>query len=294
MILRTSSCLARAGRTRGDIPARPGLNPLRFSTTYVVTRDRLETLRTTFKEMGVEVPAEGDSLRVLDNRFTVGDKPEVRTEARKEDLDEITAVVRSASRLADYTIVSFHSHEGDRGRFAPPQFIVAFAHAMVDAGADVLVGHGPHVLRGIEIYKGKPIFYSLGDFMFENETLLRLPSENYETYNLGANAHVADFDDARSSDRDKVSYPADRLIWESVVAVPRWNGKVLAELTLHPITLGFGQSKTVRGRPMLAGPELSKKIIDDLIRLSTPFGTTIAFRDGVGAVRLTPATAPAR
>ena len=48
---------------------------------------------------------------------------------------------------------------------------------MVDAGADLFVGHGPHVLRGVEIYKGKPIFYSLGDFIFQNETLLRLPSE---------------------------------------------------------------------------------------------------------------------
>ncbi len=46
---------------------------------------------------------------------------------------------------------------------------------MIDAGADVFVGHGPHVLRGIEIYKGKPIFYSLSNFIFQNETVLRMP-----------------------------------------------------------------------------------------------------------------------
>ena len=68
----------------------------------------------------------------------------------------------------------------------PADFLVTFARAMVDAGADLFVGHGPHVLRGIEIYKGKPILYSLGDFIFQNETLLRLPSENYEPYDLGA------------------------------------------------------------------------------------------------------------
>ena len=79
----------------------------------------------------------------------------------------------------------------------PAQFLVTFARAMVDAGADLFVGHGPHVLRGIEIYKGKPIMYSLANFIFQNETLLRLPSENYETYDLGADAHVADFDDRR-------------------------------------------------------------------------------------------------
>jgi hypothetical protein len=83
---------------------------------------------------------------------------------------------------------------------------------MVDAGADLFVGHGPHVLRGIEMYKGKPIMYSLGDFIFQNETLLRLPSENYEPYNLGPTAHVNDFNDARY-DFDKSGFPSDPPIW---------------------------------------------------------------------------------
>ena len=52
----------------------------------------------------------------------------------------------------------------------PADFIPIFARAVIDAGADVFVGHGPHVLRGIEIYKGKPIFYSLSNFIFQNET----------------------------------------------------------------------------------------------------------------------------
>ena len=40
-----------------------------------------------------------------------------------------------------------------------------WAHAVVDAGADVVVGHGPHVLRGIELYRGRPIAYSMGNFL---------------------------------------------------------------------------------------------------------------------------------
>jgi len=278
---------ARAGRSRGDMPPRPGLNPLRFSTTYVVTRDRLETLRATLKDMGMNVPGQGDALNVLGHRFVVGDRPEVRTEPRKEDLEEIAAVVRNASKLADYTIVSMHCHESDRQRSVPAQFYVAFAHAMIDAGADVLIGHGPHIVRGVELYKGKPILYSVGNFIFENETLLRLPSENYETYGLGPTAHVSDFDDQRS-DFDRKGWPADREIWESVMAVARWKGKALAELTLYPLTLGFGQPKPERGRPMLAEPALGQKIIDDVIRLSKPFGTTVVFETGVGKVRVVP------
>jgi poly-gamma-glutamate capsule biosynthesis protein CapA/YwtB (metallophosphatase superfamily) len=280
---------SRAGKSRGNIRGRPGLNPLRFETTYVTTAEGLEKLRTAMKEAGHEsgrggrgaAPGTAASLNVFGTRVIAGDAPGVRTEPRKEDLDEIAAAVRGAAKQADYTIVTIHAHEGDRNRLVPAQFLVTFARAMVDAGADVFVGHGPHVLRGIEIYNGKPILYSLGDFIFQNETLLRLPSENYEQYDLGPEAHVADFNDRRYSN-DTRGFPADPLIWESVVAVPRFRGRQLVELVLHPISLGFKQSAARRGRPVLADPELGRKIIEDLIKLSAPFGTVIQYRDGVG------------
>jgi poly-gamma-glutamate synthesis protein (capsule biosynthesis protein) len=281
----TFSDSSRAGRTRGDMPARPGLNPLRFTTTYVLPRERLEALRGVLRDLGIRAPESGDSLSAFRSRFMAGDKAETRTVPLPEDLDEIAAAVRNASRLADYTIVAFHTHESDGPRPNPPQFLVAFCRAMVDAGADMLVGSGPHALRGIEIYKGKPILYSLGDFIFQNETLLRLPSENYESLGLGANMGVGDFDDRRSSN-DTRSYPADREIWESVVAVPRWQGKALAELKLYPITLGFGQPRTVRGRPLLADGDLAMKIVGDVIERSKAFGTTVVFENGVGRVVL--------
>ncbi len=195
----------------------------------------------------------------------------------------MAAVVSNASRQADYTIVSSHTHEGGANRYAPPAFFVAFAHKMVDAGADVVTASGPHVLRGIEIYKGKPIFYSLGDFIFQNETLLRQPPENYEPLGMPRDSGVADFNDRRSNN-GKSGFPADPYIFESVVAMPRFVGKRLTELKLYPISLGFGQPRSQRGRPVLAGPELGRKIIDDLRKFSAPFGTTIDFRDGTGIV----------
>ncbi|MGH9384172.1 MAG: CapA family protein, partial [Vicinamibacterales bacterium] len=278
---------SRAGRTRGDVPARPGLNPLRFTTTTTVTPVRLAELRQIAAEInGRPVgPVTGDSINFFGRRFVAGAQPGVRTEPLKEDLDEIVAVVKSASRLSDYTIVTSHTHESGRDRTVPADFLVTFARAVVDAGADVFVGHGPHVVRGIEIYKGKPIFYSLGDFIFQNETLLRLPSENYETYGLGANAYVNDFNDARYN-FDKSGFPSDRMIWEAFVAVPRFNGQHLTDIALHPITLGFGQSRSERGRPKLAQGELAQKILTDLITLSQPFGTKITVRNGVGYVEI--------
>ena len=53
---------SRAGRTRGDVPARPGLSPLRFTTTYVVTKERFEQLRLAAGELTGQTPAAGDSL----------------------------------------------------------------------------------------------------------------------------------------------------------------------------------------------------------------------------------------
>jgi poly-gamma-glutamate synthesis protein (capsule biosynthesis protein) len=276
---------ARAGRTRGDVPARPGLNPLRYQTTYTLTRERMEAFRTMLQETGVTVPAQADKLTAFGNHFVVGDKPGIGTEPLKEDVDEIAAVVRSASKLADHTIVAVHSHENAGHRSVPAQFLVTFAHAMIDAGADVVAGGGPHVLRGIEIYKGRPIFYSLGNFLFENETLLRLPSENYETYNLGPTAHVADFGDART-DSDRRGWPAERDYWESILAIPEWKGGSLAELKIYPLSLGFGQSRATRGRPLLAEGATAQKILDDVTRLSKPFGTVVEIHDGTGSVDL--------
>ena len=277
---------SRAGRTRGDIPARPGLNPLRFDTVTTTTPERLATLQAIAAEINGRPAPSGPAptaLTFFGRRFTAGDTPGVTTVPNQQDLDEIAAVVRSAAGLADYTMVTIHAHEGGSSRLVPADFLVTFARAMVDAGADMFVGHGPHVLRGVELYKGKPILYSLGDFIFQNETLLRLPSENYERYDLGPDRHVNDFNDARY-DLDKSGFPADPLIWEAVVAIPTFRGKQLIELAFHPITLGHGKPRSVRGRPLYAEGALGQKILNDLVKLSGEMGTTITVRDGVGYV----------
>lgn len=62
---------ARAGRPRGGVRGRPGLNPLRFSTTYVVTRDRFDVLKATMNELGLRVPNTGDRLQCFGRQFEV-------------------------------------------------------------------------------------------------------------------------------------------------------------------------------------------------------------------------------
>lgn len=281
----TFTAHSRAGDTRGDMPARPGLNPLRFSTTYVVTRARFDELKRLSSELTGRPAAPGDRLSFVGRTFVVGDTPAIRTEPDPTDVAAIARVAQSASTLADLVIVSLHCHEQGRDRSLPADFIATFAHAMIDAGADMFVGHGPHVLRGVEIYKGKPIFYSLANFIFQNETLVRFPTESYEQYALGDEAQPNDYLNKRY-DNDRRSFPADRDYWDSVVALTRWRGRQLAGVAFHPIMLGFGQSRAARGRPLKVEGEDATRILGVLAERSKPFGTTLTVRDGIAEIEV--------
>jgi hypothetical protein len=92
------------------------------------------------------------------------------------NLDETAEIISSLKKDFDLIIVSFHG--GAEGRNAlnvqneTELFlgenrgnIIAFAHTAIDAGADLVIGHGPHVLRAMEIYKNKLIAYSMGNFL---------------------------------------------------------------------------------------------------------------------------------
>ena len=278
---------SRAGNTRGDMPARPGLSPLRFTTTYIVTPERLADLKRVAAELSGQAAPAGDTLNFGGRRYVSGQVPGQRTEPNKQDLDEIARVVRSAATLSDLVIVSLHCHEGGVNRSVPADFIPIFARAMIDAGADVFVGHGPHVLRGVEIYKGKPILYSLANFVFQNETLLRMPADSYEEYSLGDAAQAADYLDARY-DKDRRSFPADREYWDSVVATTKWEGRKLVELQLHPITLGYQTSRADRGRPKLASGADAARILEMMTTRSKALGATVVVKNGVGIITPTP------
>ena len=277
----------RAGKSRGDMPSRPGINPLRSRTTQVISPEQMQELVNIGKSTGniSETYQAGNRLRLWGQTFELGDKPHIKTEPSQEDLEEIATIVRNAKQMSDIAILSLHTHQRKGNNSVSADFIETFAHAMIDAGADVVVGHGPHTLRGIEIYKGKPIFYSLNNFMFQNETLLRLPNENYKNYNMGVDKHLGDYN-ARRSRNGTAGFPARASVWESVIAVPAWKKGQLESIAIYPITLGFGTPVQVRGRPMLASEELGKKIIEDLNNLSKPYGTEIEWKEGIGIIKL--------
>ena len=302
-LISASSTFAEAGRAleqRPDINGRPGLNPLRFNTTHVVDRPAFDALRRVNTKLGLE--AQRNALRnfrhpgavsddsdtrfvFLDKVFALGEEFSVSTQLDRRDLTDNIKWVRDARRMADWVMVSVHCHESGTHRDEPPQFLVDFAHACIDEGADMFIGHGPHVTRGIEIYKDRPIMYSLGNFIFQNDTVRWQPSYNYETVKLDADATPADFYDARS-DHDKRGFPADALYWESVVARCEFKRESLLGITLHPIDLGHGKKRSQRGRPLLADSAVSRRALERIKRLSKPLGTDIRIERGIGKVRL--------
>lgn len=272
---------SRAGHQRKDVRGRPGLSPIRFDRTYQITADQMAALRSYREGTGAS-PGAGERLRLFGETFQVGDEYAALTTPNEDDLAEIVASVKEAKRQANIVIFSSHSHESGRSNNYPAEFIEVVAHAVIDAGADIFLAHGPHVLRGIEIYKGKPIFYSLGDFVFQNETVSRQPFDNYESRGLGPDAVAQDFYDARQRTG---GFPSRPQVWESFVALVRFQGDELAGIELHPITLGHGLDRPQRGRPLLATGDLAQKIIDETTEYSQPYGTTIEFVNGVGVIR---------
>ena len=92
-----------------------------------------------------------------------------------------------------------------------------------------------------------------------------------------------DFFDARQRTG---GFPSRPQVWESFVAMVRFQEGELAGVELHPITLGHGLDRPQRGRPLLAAGELARKIIDETREYSQPFGTEIVFENGIGVIRL--------
>jgi poly-gamma-glutamate synthesis protein (capsule biosynthesis protein) len=103
--------------------------------------------------------------------YQPGTAPRIRTFADRADLTALLADIASAKARTDFLAVSIHwGVHLTKGVIADYEKEVA--HAAIDAGADMIIGHGSHLLKGFEIYRGKPVFYSLGNFCFDTPLAL--------------------------------------------------------------------------------------------------------------------------
>lgn len=292
----TFSAEAPAGLPRPDMRGRPGLAPLRHQTVHRINAATFEAIRRMGQELKMPGSAAANLKLPFDGAGTVtfeqSATPGIVTSADPRDLADLKKSVQNGKGLANYAVAYSHTHESAPGDLeVPPMFQVEYAHGAIDGGADVWVSTGPHVLRGIEIYKGRVIFYSLGNFIFENDLVIPQPSDLYQSLGLGLDALPADAFDARS-DHDRKNWPAEPKDWESVVADVTFRDGHPVQVLLTPISLGYGEKRPDRGYPKLADAALGRKILERLQKLSEPFGTTIEIKNGVGVIAISSKSTP--
>jgi poly-gamma-glutamate synthesis protein (capsule biosynthesis protein) len=248
---------------------RPGIAAIRSRPIALVTASELEVLKGIAKRQGKLVEAGDDEVTLTPNEaifiqqsFRRADRPGLTYELASEDRQGILRSIRMSKDDADLSVFSIHAHETESGgqeldaapeTLAPADFMQPLFHDAIDAGADIVVTHGPHVLRGVEIYKGKPIFYGLGSLFFELGTDWR------------------------------------REWFESVIAISEFRGGRVAEVRLYPVTLGLpGESRARldQGTPRLATGETARRILESLQRSSQRYNTKISIENGIGVVRV--------
>jgi poly-gamma-glutamate synthesis protein (capsule biosynthesis protein) len=196
-----------------------------------------------------------------------------------EDAERILQSIRRARQQADLVIVYQHNHvfgnrsfmtiftEGLAERLAPNDWLKKWVRAEIDAGADIVIMHGAPLLHGVEFYRGRPIFYDLGNFIYNVPPAL--------------------------------TYIHEPINFESAVAYLEYQGRNLRSISIRPIVLnvlGEGQPDVgeravnpflfTRGLPSPATGARAGYILERLASLSVPFGTEIEIDGDVARVRL--------
>lgn len=289
------------------IVARAGLNPLRFGRAYVLPDAEFEQLRhiddvlgtaaSRREVMAVEVMRDpGPDVFSFGSvfegslRIERGERPEVRYFMDERDAKAILDNVRDAANRADCVLMSLHTHEGERENWYAPRpasFVEDFAHRAVDAGANAVIGHGAHMLRGVEIYKGRPIFYNLNSLLMEFEAgEQRMTPEMYEGFGFTADALPSQMhmSRVRNKEGERIGFYAHPKFSRGCIALCDFDGDRVGARLL-PIDLDLNRSRPAeRGVPQIASPELGREIALDLARLSEFWGTRVTYDDADGTI----------
>jgi poly-gamma-glutamate capsule biosynthesis protein CapA/YwtB (metallophosphatase superfamily) len=247
LIASASGLIAPGASATAD---RPGVNELRIEAG-----DQENEATVDLPGASGNTPNQGDSQRILQS-------------------------IRDARQHADLVIVYQHNHvfgnhsfatiftEGMQERLAPNDWLKKWTHAEVDAGADIIVMHGAPLLHGVEIYHGRPIFYDLGNFIYNVPPTLM--------------------------------YIGEPMAWESVLAYVQFQGKNLQSISFRPIILNYvgeGQPDIhnaytnnefldTRGLPSPVMGARAGYILQRLADASKPFGTTVEIKGDTAEIKL--------
>jgi poly-gamma-glutamate capsule biosynthesis protein CapA/YwtB (metallophosphatase superfamily) len=255
-------------------PERPGVNRLGISQVIDVDSDMFEELRSVRDKVGytdlalvndiqpndpfpVDVTEEVCIARAVFRRSS-GFGRSVKIDDR--DLSRNLAAIAAAAQEGCFVVAYLHHHHWATDWLQVPGWVGSVAKQCIDAGAAAFVSHGAPVLQGVEIYRRRPIFYSLGNFIFH------VPSQ-------------------------EGTWRAPE-VWESVIGVcsfDEFNNLTVA--TLYPLVIGganalSGREFEQRLVPELADHQNADRILRRLADQSAVFGTDVEVSNGCARIRM--------
>ena len=281
----------KAGNPSEAMKARPGINYLSVQRAWPVTKEQAEQLIAIAKQSRINEENQvyidtGYILPDPEGLVTFGgltfcyDGSYPASYCNKKELARIVDSIKAAKEAYDYVIVVSHSHTNAGGNFEEvPEALVEACHACIDAGASAIIGSGTHQLRPMEIYNGAPIFYSLGDFIYQGMRVHHLPADFMEKYGIPAMSTAWEGLMARSKG-GKLGLQTDECNFLTVLPLISFdeNGE-LSEIEMLPLSLGFHREGHLNGLPYYAKGEEGKRIFDILDRLSKPYGTNLVWEN---------------
>lgn len=285
---------ANANDAFADVPARPGISPLRLRKINLVNQAQLIALRelaTTRATPREPAPAANATEVVFgEQTYRLSSKGGLSYEMDLFDHAAILKSVRDAKAASDLTVFTIHAHESTTGMDddtpAPPDFLIKLFHDCVDAGADVILGGGPHALRGIEIYKGRPILYGMGVFFISADVKM-LQETAFRVFPDSTGHAPPPAPPQPGVSPRAVRAGGNPASWyDGVVAVTNYDNGTAKSVTLYPLDVGNTNDPARRGIPHLADAPTAQRILSNLQRDSAPFGTKIMIEGSVGVIRI--------
>lgn len=254
-------------------PERPGVNRLRLSQLLEVDDLAFEQIRAVRDKIGYTAidlanDSQPDDPPRLDPQAEVAIARSVFKRSNRYGrgvrIDEVDmarnlAAIASAARDSALVIAYLHHHHWASDWYQLPEWVSGVAKRCIDAGASMFVSHGAPVLQPVEIYRGRPIFYSLGNFIF----------------------HV----------RSEKSTWTAAEVWESVVGVCSFaSDNSLIDISFHPVVIGGdeGLEDGVLERrlvPQLVTGDSAVRILGRLQEQSARLGAHIEISGNVGRLQ---------
>ena len=296
----TATCddSGRAGDPQGPIPGRPGVNMLRHKEIFSVNSKHMEAL----KEIAAATKINGRQDNSKKGGYTL-DTPgifnlgtlnfllaEVEgkfTVPNTADSERNLAAIRRACQEVDHVVICLHSHEiPGLTDDEPDYFVKTFAHDCIEAGASAVICSGTHQIKAVELWQGRPIFYSIANFIFQSDHVSFLPADFYEKYSVPREYNAEEALAVRS-DHGRRGLQTDFSNYMGLVPMLVFdNDGKLTDLLIQPTELCFSEGKALKGLPRKADPETFERIFARLCQLSESYGTVFTVEDGLIRVRL--------